>query len=613
MADPEGDDANRDAVTAAAGQAPARPDRDAAHLRSKPKPWWRRRKDTLGLDDLMPPASQPVRRHGTAVRFAAWAGAVAVVALSAGSLVAPGAIAFSAATDSVLDLWEELPGELPLDTALPQHTVLLDKDGKEFARFYSENRIDVDLNHVSETFRNTLLSTEDSRFYEHHGVDPMGVTRAIVTNSVGGERQGGSTITQQLVQNILVNNARDDTEQSVAVGETYNAKIREAKYAVQLENRLDKDQILNMYVNAVYFGHRAYGVQAAARIYFNTTADKLNLPQSALLVGLLKGPVYYDPMKYPEPALDRRNTVLDVLQRRGAITPDEAAAARQSGLGLDPGSVPSGCADSDYPFYCDLVRDEILSDPAFGKTQEERADRLSRGGMTLTTAMDRKAMAAAQKAVSKAMGNKNRVALGTAVVEPGTGHIAAVVQNRAWGEGKGKTEVVFADSPFQVGSAMKPIVLATALSQGISPRTEAAGQRPLLLPVGQPAGRFPQLRQQELRHDRCLPSRPRVGECLLRAADRAYRREGSRRAGREAGHHHHPQQEAARQGGVAGSGRRTRFRRWRWPTPTPRSSAAGCSAGRSPSPKASAATPGRRSRCPRPAATRPSTLRWRPR
>ena len=157
MADPEGDDANRDAGAAAAGQAPARPDRDAAHLRSKPKPWWRRRKDTLGLDDLMVP-SAPDRRHCTAVRFAAWAGAVAVVALSAGSLVAPGAIALSAATDSVLDLWEELPGELPLDTALPQHTVLLDKDGKEFARFYSENRIDVDLDHVSQTFRDTLLS-----------------------------------------------------------------------------------------------------------------------------------------------------------------------------------------------------------------------------------------------------------------------------------------------------------------------------------------------------------------------------------------------------------------------------------------------------------------------
>ncbi|MGW6174322.1 transglycosylase domain-containing protein [Arthrobacter sp. NPDC055138] len=485
----EDDDANQEERTAAAGQAPAPPDREPAPLRSTRKPWWRRRKDTVCLDEMLAPVP-PARRHGPALRFAAWAGAVAVVALSAGSLVAPGAIAFSAATDSVLDLWEELPGELPLDTALPQHTVLLDRDGKEFARFYSENRIDVALDHVSETFRDTLLSTEDSRFYEHHGVDPMGVTRAMVTNSVGGERQGGSTITQQLVQNILVNNARDETEQSVAVGETYNAKIREAKYAVQLENRLDKDQILNMYVNAVYFGHRAYGVQAAARIYFNTTADKLNLPQSALLVGLLKGPVYYDPMTYPDRALARRNTVLNVMEGRGSITPDEAAAARQSGLGLDPGSMPSGCADSDYPFYCDLVRDEILSDPAFGKTQEERADRLSRGGMTLTTAMDRKAMAAAQKAVSKAMGNKNRVALGTAVVEPGTGHIAAVVQNRAWGEGKGKTEVVFADSPFQVGSAMKPIVLATALSQGISPRTKLLANGPYYSRLDNPPGGF---------------------------------------------------------------------------------------------------------------------------
>ncbi|HEX2247848.1 MAG TPA: biosynthetic peptidoglycan transglycosylase, partial [Arthrobacter sp.] len=188
---------------------------------------------------------------------------MAVVALSAGTLVAPGAVAVSAGANTLVNLWEELPQDLPLDRALPQHTVLLDKDGKEFARFYSENRIDVDVEDVSPTFLETLIDTEDARFYEHNGVDPYGITRAFVNNAVNASQQGASTLTQQLVQNILVNNARDETEESVAVGDTYNAKIRESKYAVRLEQQLSKNEILKMYVNAVYFGNRAYGIEAA--------------------------------------------------------------------------------------------------------------------------------------------------------------------------------------------------------------------------------------------------------------------------------------------------------------------------------------------------------------
>ena len=400
-------------------------------------------------------------------RVAVWAGAVAVVALSVGTLVAPGAVAVAAGANSLVNLWEELPSDVPLERSLPQHTVLLDNKGKEFARFYSENRIDVELKSVSQTFRDTLIGTEDVRFYEHYGVDPYGVTRALVNNAVSSNTQGASTLTQQLVQNIMVNNARDEAEQSVATGDTYNAKIRESKYAVHLEQTLTKDEILKMYVNAVYFGNRAYGIEAAARIYFNTTAAKLNLQQSALLVGLLKGPGVYDPFLHPEAATSRRNTVLGVLENNGTVTAAEADAARKAPLELERGTVPSSCGDSEYPFYCELVREEILENRAFGATPEERADRLSRGGMILTTGLDRQAMDAGSKAVTKALGDKNRAALGVAVVEPGTGHIAAVTQNRGWGQGKGKTQVVFAKSEFQVGSSMKPIVLGAALSEGV--------------------------------------------------------------------------------------------------------------------------------------------------
>ncbi|MCG2624829.1 penicillin-binding protein [Arthrobacter sp. I2-34] len=403
---------------------------------------------------------------------------VAFIALAVGSIAAPTAVGLSAAGNTVLNLWDELPTDLPVDRPLAQHTVVLDKNGKEFARFYSENRVEVKQSQVSKAFQESLVATEDARFYEHHGVDPWGVTRALLHNLANEDIQGASTITQQLVQNILVNNARNGTEEMVGAGYTYNAKIREAKYALALEQKLSKGEILTRYMNTVYFGNGAYGVEAAAHAYFNTTAAKLNHVQSALLVGLLKGPVTYDPFAHPAAATERRNIVLTVLQRQGVLTPEQARAASAKPLGVKRGAMPSGCAGSTYPFYCELVREEILTNPAFGRTPAARRALLAQGGITLTTALDPQAAKAAQAAVEKALGNNNRVALGTAVVVPGTGHIAAIAQNREWGQGKGKTEVVYAKRGFQVGSSMKPIVLATALSQGIPPSTRLRANGP---------------------------------------------------------------------------------------------------------------------------------------
>ena len=427
------------------------------------------RSEEVSFDDLLwhTTVQETVEKRPFLARLASWAGALALTAAALGTLAVPVAWAMSETAGAAIDYWEQLPEDLPLDTALPQHTVLLDRNGTEFARFYSENRIDVDLKDISPNFTSALIATEDARFYDHGGVDAKGVARAFTANWVGGDRQGASTITQQLVQNILLSNARDEDESAVALGTTYNAKLRELRYAVGLEKHLTKDEILNMYANTVYFGNGAYGVQAASITYFNKSAKDLSTAEAATLVGLLKGPGVYDPITAPEASKNRRDTVLSRMASTGALTPEVLAGAMAEPITVNRGSIPSGCSESTYPFYCALVRDQMLTDEAFGETREAREDRLTRGGMILTTALDPKAMAAAQGAVDEAMTSANRAALGLAVVEPGSGRVSAISQNRVWGSGEGQTEIVYATSQAQPGSSMKPITLATGLEQGI--------------------------------------------------------------------------------------------------------------------------------------------------
>lgn len=403
------------------------------------------------------------KQRSLPVRWLALVGSAALIGVGLAAVATPAAIAAGSGVNAVSAFWDELPSELPLDRALSQHTVLLDKDGKEFARFFSENRIDVKLDAISQNFTNALISTEDRRFYSHNGVDWNGIARAGLSNVLSDNTQGASTITQQFVQNVLISNASSEGEADVAKGTTYGAKIREAKYAITLEKEWSKDRILEGYSNAVFLGNGAYGIEAASRVYFDKHAKDLSIEEGAMLAALLKAPNAYDPFKHPEKAESRRNTVIGNMASEGYITEADADAAKAAPIVLKRGTVKSGCDQSDYPYYCALVRDEILADTAFGATPEARQETLRRGGLTLTTALDRKAMAAAQTAVDNALGRDNRVASGVASVVPGTGHIAAIAQNRSWSQ----TQVIYAKSKFQPGSVMKPTVLATALEQGI--------------------------------------------------------------------------------------------------------------------------------------------------
>lgn len=394
--------------------------------------------------------------------------ATVLTGVFAGLVVTPPALAAGAGIRGVADFWDNLPDTLPLDDVLPQQTTLLDKDGNEFARLTSENRIDVKFDQIATNFADALVSAEDARFYTHNGFDATGIARAVVSNaSSGSGSQGASTLTQQLVQNILIANATTKEEKAVADGTSYQAKIREIKYAIALEKKWSKNQILTAYANAVYFGSGAYGVEAAAKTYFNTTAKNLTVAQSALLVAQVKSPSGFDPFTHPEAAKDRRDWVIDRMVALKRLPKAAGTAAKAEPITLTRGSNPTGCEVSAYPYYCALVRDEILTNPAFGKTEKARQETLRRGGLTLTTALDRQAMNSAQQAATDALGNDNPFAAGTAIVVPGTGHIAAIGQNRNWDQ----TQVIYATSPAQPGSSFKPIVLATALDTGIPATT----------------------------------------------------------------------------------------------------------------------------------------------
>jgi membrane peptidoglycan carboxypeptidase len=393
-------------------------------------------------------------------------------------LVAPVMIPIMAAPVAAHEYWESLPGELP-DPALPQRSVMLDTNGNSLGEFYSENRVLVSLDQVSPYAIDALIATEDARFYTHNGVDWRGVGRAFVNNAKGmtseeesASLQGASTLTQQLVKNTLIIAARTEDETREASEITFDRKMAEIKYAVNLEENFTKDEILEKYLNVVLYSNGVYGIGTAAKYYFNVDAANLTLSQSATLIGLLKNPTGYDPIDHPDAALGRRNVVIERMVTTEKITREEADAAIAEPLNTNINRPPNGCASSPYPFYCQWVMDSILEDDRFGSTREEREATVYLGGLTITTSLDPAIQDAAQADVDSALGRDNRVAGGIAIVQPGTGQVLALAQNRGWGTGVAEdgsqlTQIVYpVTKSFQSGSTFKVFTLAAALEAG---------------------------------------------------------------------------------------------------------------------------------------------------
>ncbi len=419
------------------------------------------------------------RMQPTDVRQFVLVSMLAGVIVAAMALPFVGTAAFAARQASVT--FDSLPQELK-SLPLPQRTYLEANDGTVFATLYDENRVVVPLDQISPKIQEAAIATEDARFFEHNGVDLKGSARALVANSQAGDvQQGSSTITMQYVRNLLITSAENDDEIEQARARTIGRKLQEMRYALAIEKKMTKAEILQGYLNVSYFGAGAYGVEAAAKRYFNTTAAKVTLPQAATLAGLVQQPVGYDPTQNPQIAQVRRNVVLDKMEEAGFITFAEAAKAKQVPIKktLDPQQVANGCSVSKYPFYCDYTVNQIKNDTRYGETQEERDDLLRRGGFTIQTGLDLTAQKASERAVKRYIPAKDpsKKAAAIAMVEPGTGDVLALAQNRPWGtEGKYNTTYNYAVDQadggtigMQAGSTFKIFTLAAAIEKGINP------------------------------------------------------------------------------------------------------------------------------------------------
>ena len=378
--------------------------------------------------------------------------------------------------------------------AQSQRSTVLDANGDVLAYFYEENRVYVELDQVAPIMRKAMVAIEDHRFYEHGPLDAQGTLRAFITNlAAGGVAQGGSTITQQYVKMVQIEEAKKKGDQAAieaAQDGTYGRKIRELRYAITVERTLSKDEILERYLNIAYFGDGAYGIEVAAEHYFGTTAAKLTLAQAAMLAGLVQNPTAFNPVVNPTAALERRNVVLNRMAELDIISAAQAAKAKRSDFDHDAVTTTgNGCQGTDYPFLCDYVYRSLAQTPSLGATVEEREDTIKRGGLTVTTAIDPDTQDTVQDAVSDVVGPTDPLISAMDMIEPGTGLIVAMAQSRpVMGDKakKGQTYWNYSVSPemggaqgFQAGSTFKAFTAAAALEQGI-PLSKRYNARPAM-------------------------------------------------------------------------------------------------------------------------------------
>ncbi|MGY1717895.1 transglycosylase domain-containing protein [Blastococcus sp. SYSU DS0552] len=369
-----------------------------------------------------------------------------------------------AARNSV-SLLDALPVELT-DKTPAGVTRVLAADGQLITNFYEHNRTPVTSDQIADVMKQALVDIEDSRFYDHNGLDVQGTMRALVKNVAAGEvQEGGSTLTQQLVKQTLLQTATTPEDRDAADAQTVGRKLREARLALALEDTYSKDEILTRYLNIVYFGQGAYGIQAAAQRYFSVNAADLTLPQAAMLAGLVQKPFYDEPINNPENAQIRRNQVLQRMHDLGHVSAEQLAEITPTPVEVAPGQAPpNGCIDAAIGgFFCDFTRQYLIQELGLTKAQ------LDKGGLTIQTTLRPDMQAAGDQAVL------DTVAMGADtvgvydVVQPGTGHVLAMSVNRRYGcDGPECESVNFATVPTKgSGSTFKTFVAAAALEMGL--------------------------------------------------------------------------------------------------------------------------------------------------
>jgi membrane peptidoglycan carboxypeptidase len=367
------------------------------------------------------------------------------------------------------DLLAPLPVELD-DSTPAGNSVVLAADGSLITHFYRHNRTPVGPDAIADVMEQALVDIEDSRFYQHRGLDVEGTARALMRNLMAGTvLEGGSTITQQLVKQTLLQTASTAQQRAAATEQSVGRKLREARLALTLERQFSKPEILTRYLNIVYFGRGAYGIQAAAQRYFAVDAADLTLPQAAMLAGLVQTPTNDDPVANPDAARVRRDQVLERMHSLGHITDDDLAAHLGQPVQVNPTEPPpNGCVDALVgAFFCDYLQRHLTG--TLGISQEQ----LETGGLTIRTTLRPDMQVAGDRSVTADLALDDPLAAMFTAVEPGTGKVLAMSVNRRFGYDAADPSQESVNlnlvASQGAGSTYKVFVAAAALERGIPP------------------------------------------------------------------------------------------------------------------------------------------------
>lgn len=397
------------------------------------------------------------------------------------------------AVRATTDTFNNLPVDFKITPPSEQST-LLASDGSVIAHFYAEERIVVDISHMSPWIQKAIVDIEDRRFYQHSGVDLEGIGRAFINNLAGNRTQGASTLTQQFVKNTLLEQGiREGNEELVdrAAARSISRKIREAKYALALENTWTKEQILAGYLNVAPFGASIYGIEAASLHYFSKHAKDLNLAEAALLAGITQAPTAFNPVTNPKGAQERRDQVLEAMLSTGDITKKqyEETKAIPVKKTLKVSNQSQGCMTAgSAAYFCSYVVEELMNSNILGETYSERRSALLRGGLKIYTSLDPVKQKAAQEAIEQYVPKNDPSTVRGALVsvEPNTGNIVAMAQNTNFGFPTEKDPSATQNSfnadvkhggsiGFQPGSTFKPVTLAVWFEKGHGAYEQAGG------------------------------------------------------------------------------------------------------------------------------------------
>ncbi len=412
--------------------------------------------------------------HRATVLLARLLGAAVLCGALVAAMLLPLVGGLGLAADQAASRFLDTSCDLVITPAQQTSTVLASDGTTVLATLFAQNRQDVSLSQVPRLVQQALISTEDRRFYSHHGVDLRGLVRAAMHNtSDSGSTQGGSTLTMQYVKQVRYYQARTDAERAAAIQQNLHRKLQDAKCAIDLEKKYRKSEILQDYLNIAFFGENSYGIQTAARTYFGVPASKLTVDQGALLIGLLQSPSALDPFVNPQAARARRDQVLDNMVGNHELTAAQAARYQSRPVRLSsskPPVVRQGCADAspavaNAGFVCDYLVHWLETEGGLP------GGSLQTAGLRVVTTLDAGLQNSGQQAVWKSgLDPHSPTALVMPSVDPKTGNVQTMITSRRYGVRAGQTTLpLFTTGYAGSGSTYKFFTAITALKLGAQP------------------------------------------------------------------------------------------------------------------------------------------------